>query len=178
MFGYTQEEILHVFSENIHAIGLEWSKKGSKQITDLEVMGHMATHYNGYKFHKDGVSVYNPWSTLKFLNTGELENYWYESGSPTILINQMLADPDRFNLHIENLQIEATKEDLMYTGSRHEISLKSLMFQTGYLTIYGLLWIYWSIYFKIPKQRNRRVFSEKYKVESRKECKRLLYTRA
>jgi len=135
MFGYTQEEILHVFSENIHAIGLEWSKKENKKITDLEVMSRMATCYNGYKFHKDGVSVYNPWSTLKFLNSGELENYWYESGSPTVLINQMLADPDRFELNMDNLQIKATREELMYTGSRNEVSLKSLMFQTGYLTI-------------------------------------------
>ncbi|WP_419241815.1 hypothetical protein [Cardinium endosymbiont of Nabis limbatus] len=110
--------------------------KENKKITDLEVMRHIASYYNGYKFYEDGASVYNPCSTLKFLESGKLENYWYESGSPTILINQMLADPDRFDLNIDNLQIEATREDLMYTGSRREISLKSLMFQTGYLTIH------------------------------------------
>ncbi|WP_342265210.1 hypothetical protein [Cardinium endosymbiont of Philonthus spinipes] len=47
----------------------------------------------------------------------------------------MLADPDRFDMNMGNLQIEATREELMYTESRNEISLKSLMFQTGYLTI-------------------------------------------
>ncbi|MGI2299060.1 AAA family ATPase [Candidatus Cardinium hertigii] len=135
MFGYTQQEIKTIFSENLEAIAKKWSEKESKQISDLEVMDRMATYYNGYKFHKDGVSVYNPWSTLKFLNNGELENYWYESGSPTILINQMLTDPDRFELNMDNLQIKATRDELMYTGSRNEISLKSLMFQTGYLTI-------------------------------------------
>ncbi|TDG93350.1 AAA family ATPase [Cardinium endosymbiont of Culicoides punctatus] len=135
MFGYTQEEILSTFSHNIHAIGLEWTKKESQKITDLKVMDRMTTHYNGYRFHENGVSVYNPWSTLKFFESGKLENYWYESGSPTILINQMLVDPDRFDLNMDNLQIEATRDDLMYTGSRSEISLKSLMFQTGYLTI-------------------------------------------
>ena len=31
--------------------------------------------------------------------------------------------------------MEATRDELMYTGSRNEIGLKSLMFQTGYLTI-------------------------------------------
>ncbi|WP_419241463.1 AAA family ATPase [Cardinium endosymbiont of Nabis limbatus] len=135
MFGYTQEEIVYTFSDNIHTIGVQWGKKADKNITDLEVMRHIATYYNGYKFHQDGISVYNPWSTLKFLNTGELANYWYESGSPSLLINQMLADPDRFDLQVNNLQIEATRDDLMYTESRNEISLKSLMFQTGYLTI-------------------------------------------
>jgi len=38
-------------------------------------MERMATYYNGYKFYEDGVSVYNPWSTLKFLDSGKLENY-------------------------------------------------------------------------------------------------------
>jgi len=47
----------------------------------------------------------------------------------------MLADPDRFDLNMDNLHIEATRDYLMYTGSRSEIDLKSLMFQTGYLTI-------------------------------------------
>ncbi|TSJ80603.1 MAG: hypothetical protein NMK33_04005 [Candidatus Cardinium sp.] len=44
--------------------------------------------------------------------------------------------PDRFDFDMANLQIEATRDDLMYTESRNEISLKSLMFQTGYLTIH------------------------------------------
>ena len=47
----------------------------------------------------------------------------------------MLADLDRFYLNMDNLQIEATRDDLMCTESRSEIDVKSLMFQTGYLTI-------------------------------------------
>ena len=133
MFGYTQEEIVTIFSKNLQDIAKKWSVKENKKVTKSEVMSGIATYYNGYKFHQDGVSVYNPWSTLKFLNSSELENYWYESGSPTILINQMLADPDRFQL--DALPIDAYRHQLMYTGSRNEISLKALMFQTGYLTI-------------------------------------------
>ncbi|WP_243018175.1 AAA family ATPase, partial [Candidatus Cardinium hertigii] len=135
MFGYTQEEILSTFSVYLESIALKWSESNDKKITKEVVMEHMAIYYNGYKFHKDGVSVYNPWPTLKFFKSSELENYWYESGSPSLLIKQMLADSDRFDLNMNNLQIEATREDLMYTESRNEISLKSLMFQTGYLTI-------------------------------------------
>ncbi|WP_243516906.1 MULTISPECIES: AAA family ATPase [unclassified Candidatus Cardinium] len=135
MFGYTQQEIVTIFSKNLEDIAEKWSKKSNKKITESEVIERIATYYNGYKFYEDGVSVYNPWSTLRFLDSGKLENYWYESGSPSLLINQMLADPDRFDLSMDNLEIEATREDLMYTESRNEISLKSLMFQTGYLTI-------------------------------------------
>ncbi|MCT4696902.1 AAA family ATPase [Candidatus Cardinium sp. TP] len=133
MFGYTQEEILTIFSKNLQYFAKKWSIKENKKVTKSEVMSGISTYYNGYKFHQDGVSVYNPWSTLKFLNSSELENYWYESGSPTILINQMLADPDRFQL--DALPIDAYRNQLMYTGSRNEISLKALMFQAGYLII-------------------------------------------
>ncbi|WP_419241187.1 AAA family ATPase [Cardinium endosymbiont of Nabis limbatus] len=95
MFGYTQQEIITIFSKNLEDIAKIWSTKENKKITPSEVMGQIATYYNGYKFYEDGLSVYNPWSTLRFLDSSKLENYWYESGSPTILINQMLADPDR-----------------------------------------------------------------------------------
>ncbi|WP_342265447.1 AAA family ATPase [Cardinium endosymbiont of Philonthus spinipes] len=135
MFGYTQEEMLTIFSNNLKDIAGQWSKKENKKVTEAEVMSRIATYYNGYRFYEDGASVYNPWSTLRFLDSGKLANYWYESGSPSLLINQMLADPDRFDMNMENLQIESVREELMYTESRNEISLKSLMFQTGYLTI-------------------------------------------
>ncbi|WP_243018177.1 AAA family ATPase [Candidatus Cardinium hertigii] len=135
MFGYTEQEIITIFSKNLEDIVNKWSIKENKKITESEVIGEITTYYNGYKFYEDGASVYNPWSTLRFLDSGKLANYWYESGSPSLLINQMLSDPDRFDLNMDNLQIEATREDLMYTESRNEISLKSLMFQTGYLTI-------------------------------------------
>ncbi|AXI24025.1 putative AAA-ATPase [Cardinium endosymbiont of Sogatella furcifera] len=137
MFGYTQQEVITIFSTNLEDIAKKWSTKENKKITQSEVMGQIATYYNGYKFYEDGLSVYNPWSTLRFLDTGKLANYWYESGSPSLLVNQMLADPDRFDIQVDNLQIEATRDDLMYTESRNEISLKSLMFQTGYLTIHN-----------------------------------------
>ncbi len=135
MFGYTQEEIIQTFSLNLEDIALEWSKNSDKEITKDMVIKQIANYYNGYRFHEKGASVYNPWSTLKFLKSSKLENYWYESGSPTILINQMLADPDRFDLNMDSFQMEAIRDELMYTGSRNEITLKSLMFQTGYLTI-------------------------------------------
>ena len=78
-------------------------------------MDHIVSYYNGYRFCEEGQSVFNPWSTLKFLKSGKLENYWYEPGSPSLLINQMLADPDRFE--IENHEIKTTKHDLMHTES-------------------------------------------------------------
>ncbi len=60
MFGYTQQEIDQVFSKNLVDIAEKWNKKENKKITQSEVMQRIAVFYNGYRFHKDGVSVYNP----------------------------------------------------------------------------------------------------------------------
>ena len=134
MFGYTQQEIIDTFSKNLEDIALEWRKDSNKEITKEMVIKKMAHYYNGYKFHKHGTSVYNPWSILKFLKSGTLSNYWYSSGNPELLLTQMKQDPSRFEL-LKNRHTKAFEHELMYTGSRSQISLKSLMFQTGYLTI-------------------------------------------
>ncbi|TSJ81283.1 MAG: ATP-binding protein [Candidatus Cardinium sp.] len=133
MFGYTKQELLEVFSDRIAMVADIWSEDQAQPVTQEIVMQEIASHYNGYKFYEKGPSVYNPWSTLHFFKEGKKEDYWYESGSPTLLISQMLADPNRFDL--DALPIDAYRHQLMYTGSRSEISLKALMFQTGYLTI-------------------------------------------
>ncbi|WP_186292420.1 AAA family ATPase [Cardinium endosymbiont of Dermatophagoides farinae] len=133
MFGYTEQELLEVFSDRIAMVAATWSEELGGPVTQEKVMQEIASHYNGYKFYEKGPSVYNPWSTLHFFKEGKREDYWYESGSSTLIISQMLSDPDRFNL--DELPIDAYRHQLMYTGSRSEISLKALMFQTGYLTI-------------------------------------------
>ncbi len=46
----------------------------------------MRSYYDGFSF--DGTSrVYNPFSTLSFFRMGQFKNFWFESGSPSFLIN-------------------------------------------------------------------------------------------
>ncbi|MDD5708421.1 MAG: AAA family ATPase [Kiritimatiellae bacterium] len=47
----------------------------------------MKEWYNGYRFTKRDVRVYNPFSTLLVLKQKEFINYWFETGTPTFLIN-------------------------------------------------------------------------------------------
>lgn len=84
--------------------------------------------YNGYKWD-EMTSVYNPFSLLNFFTKTRFHNYWFESGTPTFLMNvakkSKLYDFDEIIIgssalsayDIENLEIIP------------------LMFQTGYLTI-------------------------------------------
>jgi hypothetical protein len=83
--------------------------------------------YNGYTWDMK-IWVYNPFSLINFFSSGQFRNYWFDSGTPTMLVN-------------------LTKEKKLYDFENHKSSLNflssfnleniaiiPLMFQTGYLT--------------------------------------------
>ena len=47
----------------------------------------------GFKFHAKAERVFNPVSVGKCLVSGEFKNYWFETGTPTFLVNLIKEDP-------------------------------------------------------------------------------------
>ena len=43
--------------------------------------------YDGYHFSKNSEDVYNPFSLIKALASGDIGDYWLDSGTPTYIIN-------------------------------------------------------------------------------------------
>jgi PD-(D/E)XK nuclease superfamily len=88
----------------------------------------MKLWYDGYTW--DGQThVYNPFGTLSFLHKRAFRNYWFATGTPTFLLEQM-KKYGQFT--IENIKVNSTffeKYDL------ENIEINQLLFQTGYLTI-------------------------------------------
>jgi len=111
--GYTEQEIKQVFTDRIEGVDFK----------------ELARWYNGYNFL--GEKVYNPFGILLYLDKHEFKNYWFETGSPSFLLKlvreRQYSIPD-----MENLTL--TEADL---GSFdiNDISLETILFQTGYLTI-------------------------------------------
>ncbi|MBQ4329868.1 MAG: AAA family ATPase, partial [Lentisphaeria bacterium] len=79
MFGYTQEELEANFGDRIAALAGE---------TDIAVYKtEIKNWYNGYRFHKNAKTVYNPVSLAYFFeNGGEFNNYWFSTGTPSFLM--------------------------------------------------------------------------------------------
>ena len=84
--------------------------------------------YNGYSWG-ESQSVYNPFSLLNFFVKGKYNNYWFETGTPTFLIN-LSKKQELFDF--ENIRIEATQ---LSAYDLENLQLLPLMFQTGYLTL-------------------------------------------
>lgn len=124
LLGYTQEELETCFHEKIDQLAQKFGWSDEKTVSKL------ARQYNGYRFARKDVCVYNPFSILKAFSELDFGNYWFETGTPSFLI-QLLTQRD-YNLpEIEWLAMDHS----MTAYSLEHVDPKVLLFQTGYVTI-------------------------------------------
>jgi hypothetical protein len=76
MMGYTEEELKHSFGEYVSLISKERSHQGTPTTED-DILKEVRTWYNGYRFSRDNICVYNPFSTLNFMDERVAQSYWY-----------------------------------------------------------------------------------------------------
>jgi PAS domain-containing protein len=124
--GYTQEELENNFKEYIEDVSTEMGK------TYEEIVSEIRRWYNGYSW--DGKTfVYNPFSTLVFFDNKKFNEYWFETGTPTFLIEQIKKKND---LESFTQSREVGMGSLKGEGDGSDkIETTALLFQTGYLTI-------------------------------------------
>lgn len=115
--GYTQEELETVFAEEL--------KNYDKE--------QVRCWYNGFSWGNG--TVYNPFDMLQFFDTGVYRNYWFESGTPRFLI-KLLEEHHYFIPDLENVE---ASEAIAESFEIEELTVETLLFQTGYLTIKEIL---------------------------------------
>ena len=126
MFGYTQEELEANFGDRIAALA------GNTDITAYK--GKIKEWYNGYRFHKNAKTVYNPVSLAYFFeNGGEFNNYWFSTGTPSFLME--LTKQKDFNF--EAALKDAVPQVAFNAFEIDNIDPLTLLLQTGYITIKG-----------------------------------------
>jgi hypothetical protein len=124
--GLTEDELLQTFAPHIEDIYT------TKNMTYEQYLDKLRTFYNGYRFTKKDLKVYNPFGLLLHFNSGgDFLPYWFETGSPTYLINMIkkqkinILDIPKKYLHFHDFQrydVDKMRADV-------------LLYQTGYLTI-------------------------------------------
>jgi hypothetical protein len=125
LLGYTQQELTDYFSLEIDSLA---KKEGLSHQVLLDKIKYW---YNGYRFSKEEISVYNPFSTLLLFKQQEFSVHWFATGTPTFLIN--LIQEQQFDIaDLENLKIKAVN---FSTYEIDKLSVLPLLYQTGYLTI-------------------------------------------
>ncbi len=86
--------------------------------------------YNGYNW-LGPEKVYNPFDVLLLLADRRFGNYWFQSGTPTFLVDLL----SRCRVATPTLEGLVADDDLLSAFDVDDIGIEALLFQTGYLTI-------------------------------------------
>ncbi len=125
VLGFTQDEVDKYFGDRIKKI----AKKQNKDYKELREK--LRDTYNGYRFCEENARVYNPVSLTKFVMEERIRHYWFETGTPTFLLE--LMKENNYNLmKLEELKLNAAA---FSTYEIENLRIEPLLFQTGYLTI-------------------------------------------
>lgn len=125
LLGYTQEELEANFDDRIDALAAK---------SDMDrnaILREIRSWYNGYRFAEDAATTYNPVSVMRLFDTGRFSNYWFETGTPTFLIELLKAR----RLDITDLAGKSVPETAFSTYEIDKLEPLPLLQQTGYLTI-------------------------------------------
>jgi hypothetical protein len=124
MLGYTEDELLSNFDAYLDKTAA--SRKESKEA----LVGEIRDYYDGFSF--DGQTrLYNPFSTLNFFDDMKFANYWFESATPSFLVDYI----KRHDLEAEAFRGCETPEDFTSAAEIERASPESFLFQSGYLSV-------------------------------------------
>ena len=122
--GITEEEIHHNFEDELHELA------AVQNMTYEEICVKLKACYDGYHFVEDTEGIYNPFSLLNTFKYKKFGNYWFETGTPTYLVE--LLQRNHYNL--EQMSHEVSNADILNSIYGDEDPIP-VIFQSGYLTI-------------------------------------------
>ena len=125
--GITEEELRRDFAEDIRLLG------EANNMTAEEAARELKEWFDGYHFTEDCEDIYNPFSLLKTFSERRFGSYWFETGTPTFLVEVLLRN--RYDLH--RLTEEMATADSLSGIDTMENDPVPLLYQSGYLTIKG-----------------------------------------
>lgn len=125
--GITDEELRTQL-----AVGIG-SMAEANGMTRDEVLARLKKKYDGYHFDNNAVGVYNPFSLLNALKNRTFRDYWFETGTPTFLVELL----KRSNYNLNRLANERQTADNLNSIANAELNPVPMLYQSGYLTIKG-----------------------------------------
>lgn len=124
--GISQTELERDLKGQVQALADE------QRINYEEAIAQLKFNYDGYHFCGESEDIYNPFSLINALSDRAIGNYWYDSGTPTYLIERLRRNP------IDETALDKVafvpQSDFDVSPELSDNSLP-MLYQTGYLTI-------------------------------------------
>ena len=123
--GITVDEVLTQMPDYLDRLA---AKQGT---TREETLAALKRQYDGYHFTWPSPDIFNPFSLILAFSKNKIGNYWFESGTPTFLIEMMrkfnTAPTDLSRMEVMASAFDAPTESMK--------SITPLLYQGGYITI-------------------------------------------
>lgn len=125
MMGYTQQELEYNFAEELPKVAAKL------RLNIPALLASIRLWYNGYRFHEESETVYNPVSTNMFFFEKNFKNFWFATGTPSFLVD-LLKQEGIYDLHFPPSNLAGFESfDL------DRLKPMAILYQTGYLTMKG-----------------------------------------
>ncbi len=125
--GFTEQELLQHFNPEIEQLAQATKTSVEKTIETLK------KKYDGYCFASSNEHVYNPFSLLNVLANKAYGYYWFETATPTYLVNYIKRKQEFIPDFDNDLTFGVNDvQDFRYNDND---AVVPILFQSGYLTI-------------------------------------------
>ena len=125
--GITMDELTTQMSADVDALA---EKLG---MTSKETLTKLREYYDGYHFAAKSPDVFNPYSLLNAMAAGQLDYYWFSTGTPTYLIEML----KKFNVQPSEIGGGDADKSEFDVPTESMTSVMPLLYQSGYITIKG-----------------------------------------
>ena len=132
--GITEQELLTYMKPDIELLTEKMDKTYSRwgmHFTYDDIVKKLKETYDGYHFSKDFTDIYCPWSLLNAFTMGDIMNYWFSTGTPTMLVNVMRQT----NISLQQIEHFRATLDRFDAPTERISDPIPVLFQSGYLTL-------------------------------------------
>lgn len=124
--GITSEELKVTFLPELTEMAT------SNNLTLDETIETMTNQYDGYHFHYKGSGMFNPFSILNALKSRSFDNFWFQTGTPTYLVDLLQKSDYDLRLLIDGIEVGI----MGFAEYRAEANNPlPMIYQSGYLSI-------------------------------------------
>lgn len=126
--GLTQKELEETFRPEIETLAER------NELSYEDCLLALKKRYDGYCFSYGSEAMYNPFSLLNVFFSKQFADYWFATGTPTFLVNEL----KRADYNIPDLDGNVEMNSAFLSDYRAGVdSIIPVLFQSGYLTIKG-----------------------------------------
>ena len=125
--GISEEEIQTQMKDDLELLAKRL------EISPEETFAKLKEQYDGYHFAWPSDDIYNPFSLLNTFDKMKFGSYWFETGTPTYLVNLL----KKHHYDLERMAHEETDEQVLNSIDSESSNPIPVIYQSGYLTIKG-----------------------------------------